>query len=74
MLARAVCERDDEVDALDDQLFRELLACMMQDRRAVNLILAGRHLERAADHTTNIAEDVVYLVQGKTIKHHVAGN
>lgn len=76
-LARSVCRRDDEVDRYDDQLFRELLTYMMQDpraiTRAVNLILVSRHLERIADHATNIAEDVIYLVQGRTIKHHVAG-
>jgi phosphate transport system protein len=72
--ARAVCERDDEVDRYDDQLFRELLTYMMEDpkaiTRSVNLILVSRHLERIADHATNIAEDVIYLVEGKTIKHH----
>ncbi|MDP3722653.1 MAG: phosphate signaling complex protein PhoU [Candidatus Omnitrophota bacterium] len=75
--ARAVCRRDDEVDNLDDQIFRELLTYMLQDSkaitRAINLILVSRHLERVADHATNIAENVIYLVQGKTIKHHVAG-
>ncbi len=74
-LARAVCERDDEVDLLNDQVFRELLTYMMNDpstiNRAVGLILIGRHLERIADHATNIAEDVIYLVLGKTIKHHI---
>ena len=72
-LARDVCRRDDEVDALNDQVFRELLTYMMQDphtiTRAVHLLLVGRHLERIADHATNIAEDVIYLVQGRTIKH-----
>lgn len=74
-LARDVCERDDEVDDLNDQIFRELLTYMMQDpktiSRAVDLILVGRHLERIADLATNICEDVVYLVDGKMIKHHV---
>ncbi|MBI1883739.1 MAG: phosphate signaling complex protein PhoU [Chlamydiae bacterium] len=74
-LARSVCERDDEVDDLNDQIFRELLTYMLQDssaiERAVDLILIGRHLERIADHATNIGEDVIYLVQGKTIKHHL---
>lgn len=74
-LARDVCQRDDEVDNLNDQVFRELLTYMMQDPttipRAVGLILVGRHLERIADHATNIAEDVIYLVLGKTIKHHI---
>ena len=75
--ARAVCRQDDEVDRYDDQIFRELLTYMMEDPRAitrsVNLILVSRHLERIADHATNIAEDVIYFVEGKTIKHHVAG-
>ncbi len=74
-LARDVCKRDDEVDNLNDQVFRELLTYMMQDpktiTRAVELILVGRHLERIADHATNIAEDVIYFVKGKTIKHHI---
>lgn len=74
-LARAVCEQDDEVDSLDDQIFRELLTYMIGDpstiNRAVGLILIGRHLERIADHATNIGEDVIYLVLGKTIKHHI---
>lgn len=74
-LARQVCRRDDEVDLLNDQVFRELLTYMLQDpkttTRALNLILIGRHLERVADHATNVAEDVIYLVQGKTIKHHL---
>ena len=73
-LAQNVCERDDKVDDLNDQIFRELLTYMMQDPRtiekAVELILVGRHIERIADHATNICEDVVYLVKGKTIKHH----
>lgn len=73
-LARSVCESDDEVDSLNDQIFRELLTYMMQDastiNRAVHLILIGRHLERIADHATNIAEDVIYFVKGRTIKHH----
>lgn len=74
-LARDVCKRDDRVDELNDQVFRELLTYMMQDAgtisRAVDLILVGRHLERIADHATNIGEDVIYMVQGKTIKHHI---
>jgi phosphate transport system protein len=74
-LAKDVCRRDDQVDQLNDQIFRELLTYMMQDAgtipRAVDLILVGRHLERIADHATNIGEDVIYMVRGKTIKHHV---
>ena len=74
--ARAVCRQDDAVDRYDDQLFRELLTYMRETptaiTRAVHLILVSRHLERIADHATNVAEDVIYLVEGKTIKHHVA--
>jgi phosphate transport system protein len=74
-LAKNVCERDDQVDNLNNQVFRELLTFMMEDpetiTRAVDLILVGRHLERIADHATNIGEDVIYMVKGKTIKHHV---
>ena len=74
-LARSVCQRDDEVDNLNDQIFRELLTYMMQQtqtiKRAIDLILIAKHLERIADHATNIGEDVVYLVQGKTIKHRI---
>jgi phosphate transport system protein len=73
--ARRICESDDEVDQLNQQIFRELLTYMMEDpttiARAVELILIGRHLERIADHATNIGEDVIYLVKGKSIKHHI---
>jgi phosphate transport system protein len=71
--ARAVRERDDLVDDLLDSLFRILLTHMMENPRrigpAMSLILAGRNLERVADLATNIAEDVVYLVEGQMIKH-----
>jgi len=74
-LARDVCRRDDEVDMLNDQIFRELLTYMIEDpkaiTRSVDLILVARHLERIADHATNIGEDVVFMVEGKTIKHHI---
>jgi phosphate transport system protein len=74
-LAREVCRRDDEVDNLNDQIFRELLTYMLTDtkniKRALDLILIARNLERVADHATNIGEDVFYLVEGKTIKHHI---
>ena len=77
-LGREVCRRDDEVDHLNDQVYHELLVYMTQDAktitRAIDLILIGRHLERVADHATNIAEDVYYLVKGTSIKHHLAGN
>ncbi len=74
-LARDVCLRDDLVDKLNAQIFRELLTFMIEDPQtitvAVDLILVGRHLERIADHATNIGEDVIYMVKGKTIKHHI---
>jgi phosphate transport system protein len=73
-LARSVCERDDIVDGLNDQVFRELLTFMMSDpqtiTRAVHLMIVCRCLERIADHTTNIAEDVIFLVDAHVIKHH----
>ena len=66
---------DDEVDRLNEQVFRELLTYMMEDKksitRAVDLILVSRNLERIADHATNICEDVIFIVKGKNIKHHI---
>ena len=74
-LAKKVCESDDEVDRLNEQVFRELLTYMMEDpkniTRAVDLILVSRNLERVADHATNISEDVIFIEQGKNIKHHL---
>lgn len=74
-LARNVCKRDDQVDDFNSQIFRELLTYMLQDpktiERALDLILIGRNLERIADHATNISEDVIYMVKGKNIKHHI---
>lgn len=71
-LARIVIESDDSVDSLRDQIFRELLTYMMTDPaiipRALDLILVSRYLERIADHATNIAEDVVYIVRGEDIR------
>jgi phosphate transport system protein len=73
-LARSVCERDDQVDALNDQVFRELLTYMIADSktisRAVHLIIVSRCLERIADHATNIAEGVIFMVKALVIKHH----
>jgi phosphate transport system protein len=71
--ALAVCAGDDEVDALYKQLFRELLTYMIEDpknvSRALHLLLISRNLERIADHATNIAEDVIYYVEGRDIRH-----
>ena len=75
-LARQVCAEDEAVDALKEQVFRELLTFMMEDARtiprAIRLILISRFLERVADHATNIAEMVVYLVEGKMVRHTLA--
>ena len=72
--ARDICKRDDSVDALHHSVFRILLTHMMEDPHIIgagmDLFLVSRNLERVADLATNIAEDVVFLVEGKTIKHH----
>lgn len=74
-LARCVLERDDEVDGLKDQIFRELLTYMMSDPKTIQpalaLILICRNIERIADHATNISEDVIFMVLGKDIRHHI---
>ncbi|HPD16062.1 MAG TPA: phosphate signaling complex protein PhoU [Planctomycetota bacterium] len=73
LLAQAVIMTDDQMDALKDQVLRELLTYMMSDphtiERALALILVARHLERIGDHATNIAEDVIYLIQGRDVRH-----
>jgi len=72
-LAVSVCAADDFVDNLNHQIFNELLMYMLQDpkniSRAVRLTYITKYLERIADHATNIAEMVVYMVQGKVIRH-----
>ncbi|HTY07595.1 MAG TPA: phosphate signaling complex protein PhoU, partial [Candidatus Edwardsbacteria bacterium] len=72
--ARAVCARDDQVDDLKDQIFRELLTYMMEKpdtiTRAMDLILVSRNLERIADLSTNICEETIYIAEAKVIKHH----
>jgi phosphate transport system protein len=71
--AEVVIQTDDQVDRLNDQIFRELLTYMMGDprsiSRALGLILTARAFERVADHAVNIAEDVVYIVRGEDIRH-----
>ena len=71
---RAVCRRDDQVDALHDSVYRILLTHMMEDPHTIGagmeLFLVSRNLERVADLATNIGEDVVFLVEGKSIRHH----
>jgi phosphate transport system protein len=72
-LARSVLERDDQADSLRDSIFRVLLTHMMADpgviERALGLILISRGLERIADHATNIAEDVIFAVEGREVRH-----
>ena len=72
-LAYATILRDDSLDQLKDQIFRELLTFMMADPttipRAMDLILVSRHLERIGDHATNICEDVIFMVKGKDVRH-----
>jgi phosphate transport system protein len=73
-LAQAVLAQDDGLDALKTQVFRELLTYMLQDpttiEPALQLILISRHLERTGDHATNIAEDVIFMVSAKDVRHH----
>ena len=75
-LARKVCRDDSFVDGLTEQLFRELVSFMLEDSRtiarAARLTFIGKYYERIADHATNIAELVVYLVEGKIIRHMAA--
>jgi phosphate transport system protein len=72
-LAYRTILRDDQVDHLKDQIFRELLTFMMGESstisRAMQLILVSRNLERVADHATNICEDVIFMVKGKDVRH-----
>ena len=72
--ARQLVRRDDEVDQLNGQVFRELLTYMMEDpatiTRAMELILVARNLERVADLATNVAEEVVFIAEARVIKHH----
>jgi phosphate transport system protein len=73
-LAQRVLNEDDKLDALKTQIFRELLTYMLQDpatiEPALDLILISRHLERIGDHATNIAEDVIFMVSARDVRHH----
>ncbi len=74
-LARSVLTRDDQVDQFRDQMFRELLTYMMENSKlifpAFELILVTKNLERIGDHATNIAEDVIYIVAGRDVRHAI---
>jgi phosphate transport system protein len=72
-IAQRVLTEDDFLDALKNQVFRELLSYMLSDPRkiepGIELILMSRHLERVGDHATNIAEDVIFIVEGRDVRH-----
>jgi phosphate transport system protein len=74
VLAQAVLDEDDALDALKTQVFRELLTYMPQApsviEPALDLILISRHLERIGDHATNVAEDVIFMVSARDVRHH----
>ncbi len=76
-LAQHVLDEDDRLDALKTHIFRELLTYMLQDpatiEPALDLILVSRHLERIGDHATNVAEDVIFIVSAKDVRHGVQG-
>ncbi len=73
--AQHVLDRDDELDDLKSQVFRDLLTLMIEDPTVVepgiDLILVSRHLERVGDHATNIAEDVIFIVAARDVRHHL---
>ena len=73
-LAQAVLNQDDALDGLKTQVFRELLTYMLQDPATIepslDLVLISRHLERIGDHATNVAEDVIFMVSAKDVRHH----
>jgi len=74
VLAQQVLNEDDRLDSLKTQIFRELLTYMLQDpatiEPALDLILISRHLERIGDHATNVAEDVIFIVSARDVRHH----
>lgn len=73
-LAQQVLDRDDELDQLKTRVFRDLLGHMLSDQNTVeaslDLILISRHLERVGDHATNIAEDAIFMVSARDVRHH----
>jgi phosphate transport system protein len=73
-LAQTVLDRDDELDTLKTTVFRDLLDHMLVDAATIepslDLILISRHLERIGDHATNVAEDVIFMVSARDVRHH----
>jgi phosphate transport system protein len=76
-LAERVLQQDDALDALKTQVFRDLLTFMLRNpatiEPALDLILISRHLERVGDHATNVAEDVIFMVSARDVRHHPPG-
>jgi len=76
--AKGVCKRDNIVDALRDEILMKFIECMIEDpatiERLMHLIRITKNLERIADLSTNICEDVIYMVEGRIIKHHLENN
>jgi len=72
-LAQSVLRQDDWLDAFKEQIFPEVLTYMLGDTRTIepgiDLILMSRHLERVGDHATNIAEDVIFIVEARDVRH-----
>jgi phosphate transport system protein len=73
-LAKKVLESDDLIDSIDRQMFEQMVSTMKKSKEliepAVHMVILSRHLERLADHSTNIAEDVIFLVKARIIKHN----
>ena len=78
VLAQQVLDTDDQLDGLNTQIFRELLTHILRDLKnveaAIDLILVARHLERIGDHATNIAEDVIFMVSARDVRHPGIGS
>ncbi len=76
-LARKVLESDDMIDSYNDKIYMDVASLMEKDpqtvRRALSVLMIGRNLERIADLANNIAEDTIYLIQGKEVRHHFEG-
>ncbi len=76
-LAQRVLVADDTLDDLRSQVFRELLTCMLASPATIepslDLLLISRHLERTGDHATNVAEDVIFIVSARDVRHHAGG-
>ena len=77
-LATRVLESDDVVDTLNRNIFYRMVRSMQNDHSLIepasHILILSRHIERLADHATNIAEDVIFLVEAKVVKHHALNN